>query len=148
MTVPPDDALEQLLRSGLSRHAADAPDRPDLTGIRTRAARHRRRRLQGAGLASTALVVAVAAVLVAGSSPSSSTTHDALGAAPNTSNGGPVTGSLLLPLTGTVQAGGLQLEPASGSTTTSGQGSSAPGGSSGATRMAAAPTPSNGGGAS
>ncbi len=136
MTMPPDDALEQLLRSGLRRRAADAPDQPDLTAVGARAARHRKRRLQGAGLASTALVVVAAAVLVAGSSPRT-TTHSALGRAPITSNRGPMTGSLVLPLTGTVQANGLQLERSGGGGFTPASGSSRGGGTSGPSRLGA-----------
>ena len=111
MTTPPDDALEQLLRSGLRRHADHAPDHPDLKGVAARAARRRHRRyMQGAGLASTALVVAAALVFVAGSSPRTPPIREAITPAANSPRVGPVTGSLVLPLTGTVQAGDLALD--------------------------------------
>ncbi|MGO9341342.1 MAG: hypothetical protein ACLP6E_02300 [Acidimicrobiales bacterium] len=109
MNDQPDDPLEQLLRSGLRRHAADAPDNPDPTGVGVRAARYRRRRMiEGAGLAATALVVAAALVFAVGSSPGSTTPHQAISTAPHGPNTGPVTGSLVLPLTGTVQAEGIE----------------------------------------
>ena len=115
MSTPPDDAIEQLIRSGLRRHAASAPDHPDLHAVGERAARYRRRRyVQGAGVASTVLVVVAALVFVTGSSPRASTTHDAIAPGVGAPKDGPVTGSLVLPLTDTVQAGGLQLEQGGG----------------------------------
>ncbi len=84
MTDLPDDPFERLLRSGLGRHAADAPDDPDLTGVRVRAARHHRRRIVGgAGLATTVLVVAVALVFVVGSSSGAPTSHEAISTTPH-----------------------------------------------------------------
>ena len=60
-------------------------------------------------MATTALVVAAALVFVAGSSPRTPSTNEAIRPPSIGSNRGAVTGSLVLPLTGTVQAGGLEL---------------------------------------
>jgi hypothetical protein len=153
MTDLPDDPFERLLRSGLGRHAADAPDDPDLTGVRVRAARYRRRRIvEAAGFATTALVVAVALVFVVGSSSGAPTTHQAVSTVPHVPSIGPVTGSLVLPLTGTAQADGLGAETDAGGLESRASGAGEAGGGTGTASKSmapfAAPSASAGGGAS
>jgi hypothetical protein len=123
MTTPPDDALEHLLRSGLRRRAVDAPDRPDLDRVRGRAAiRLRRRRLRQVGLASTAVLVAAASVTWGVSAARGHVVPSAgvVVSPPAVPERGPMTGSLVLPLTGSVEAGALQLVRPGGGGDTSG----------------------------
>jgi hypothetical protein len=118
MTTPPDDPLEHLVRSSLRRRAADAPHRPDLAEVQGRAAqrgRRRRRRLLAAGLTSTALVLASAAFVWVGTGSSTPTpTAGTIVSPPRPPARGPMTGSLVLPLTGAVEAAALQLSRPAG----------------------------------
>ena len=116
MTEPRDDGLEQLVGSALRHRAAGAPDRPDLAAVKTRAARRQRvRRRAGAGSSALALAVVVAVVAStvgrtpAGNSTAASSQGGVVLLPSQLLRGGPMTGRLVLPLTGALDAGSLQL---------------------------------------